>query len=240
MGALSALTIRALEEPLVGRLCRTVALKRWGVLQRVPVPYALRVVLGVMLLDYTLYVWHVMTHKVPLLWRFHQAHHADLDLDASTALRFHFGEMALSLPFRALQVVLIGIDSRTYTFWQRLLVASILFHHSNVCLPKPLERRLARVVMTPRLHGIHHSALETQRNSNWSSGLTWWDILHGTLRFDVPQSAIDIGLAPYRSPEELTLGKVLAMPFEDADRRGTISASGSSRHSVSAKASRLD
>jgi sterol desaturase/sphingolipid hydroxylase (fatty acid hydroxylase superfamily) len=213
VAALSALTIRVLERPLVTPLCRRVVLERWGLLQRLPMPQGLRVAFGVALLDYTLYLWHVMTHKVPLLWRFHQAHHADLDLDTSTAVRFHFGEMALSVPFRAVQVALLGIDSRTYALWQGLLVASILFHHSNLRLPKPLEQRLARVLMTPRLHGIHHSTLEAERNSNWSSGLTWWDILHGTFRFDVPQSVIDIGLAAYRSPEEVTLGKLLAMPF---------------------------
>jgi sterol desaturase/sphingolipid hydroxylase (fatty acid hydroxylase superfamily) len=117
VGALSALMIRVLERPLVAPLCRRVVLERWGLLQRVPMSQGLRVALGIALLDYTLYLWHVMTHKVPLLWRFHQAHHADLDLDASTAVRFHFGEMALSVPFRAVQVALLGIDSPTYALW---------------------------------------------------------------------------------------------------------------------------
>ncbi|MDB6042259.1 MAG: fatty acid hydroxylase [Gammaproteobacteria bacterium] len=240
VGALSGLTVLALEQPLIARLCRTVALKRWGVLQRVPIPRGLRIALGIALLDYTLYVWHVMTHKVPLLWRFHQAHHADLDLDASTALRFHFGEMALSVPFRAVQVALLGIDSRTYAAWQRLLIASILFHHSNLRLPKPLEQRLARVLMTPRLHGIHHSTIEAERNSNWSSGLTWWDILHGTLQFDVPQEAIEIGIATHRSPKEVTLGKVLAMPFVRADRKRNVSALDASPRSAWGEESRRD
>jgi hypothetical protein len=94
--------------------------------------------------------------------------------------------------------------------------------------------------MTPRLHGIHHSTIEAERNSNWSSGLTWWDILHGTLRFDVPQEAIEIGIGTHRSPYEVTLGKVLAMPFVCADRKTKVSASDASPRSAWGEGSRRD
>jgi len=145
-----------------------------------------RGVLAVLLLDYSLYVWHVLTHRVPLLWRFHLVHHVDLDMDASTALRFHLGELLLSVPWRAAQIGLIGVSWRVYAIWQALLMLSILFHHSNFRLPLRVEGYLNRLIVTPRMHGIHHSIASDEVNSNWSSGLSFWDRLHGTLRLDVP------------------------------------------------------
>src|SRR5262249_54996648 len=106
------------------------------------------------LLDYTLYLWHVLTHRVPLLWRFHQAHHVDLGMDASTALRFHFGEMVLSVGWRAGQVVLIGVSPLALSVWQTATLMEIMFHHSNVELPIEVEQWLCRLVVTPRMHGI--------------------------------------------------------------------------------------
>jgi sterol desaturase/sphingolipid hydroxylase (fatty acid hydroxylase superfamily) len=155
---------------------------------------------------------------VPWLWRLHAVHHADLDLSATTALRFHAAEMLVSVPYRAAQVALLGVGPRALGLWQRLLFVSILFHHSNLRLPIWLERRLAPFVVTPRMHGIHHSVRRDETNSNWSSGLTLWDRLHGTLRLDVPQRAITIGVPALRNPREVTLGRLLAMPFRQRGR----------------------
>lgn len=213
VAGLSAATLRLLEAPVVDPLSRLVERRRFGLLQWAPPPRWLEVPLAAALMDYTLYVWHVLTHRVPFLWRLHAVHHADLDLSASTALRFHFMEMAVSVPWRAAQVALLGVGPRALSAWQSLLFASILFHHSNLRLPLWLERRLVPFLVTPRMHGIHHSILEEETNSNWSSGLTIWDRLHGTLRLDVPQDRIAIGLAAYRDPAEVTLPRILAMPF---------------------------
>jgi hypothetical protein len=122
----------------------------------------------VLLLDYTLYVWHVMTRWVPLLWRLHRVHHADLDLDNTTALRFHFGEFALGVPYRALQVCLIGATPRTLTLWQKLTGLAVLLHRSNLRIPVRWERRLVRWLVTPRMHGIHHLIAPDEMNPNWS------------------------------------------------------------------------
>jgi sterol desaturase/sphingolipid hydroxylase (fatty acid hydroxylase superfamily) len=165
------------------------------------------------LLDYTLYLWHVLVHRAPWLWRFHVVHHIDLDLDATTALRFHFAELVLSVPWRAAQILLVGVSPLALSVWQTLLMLSVLFHHSNVRLAVGLERKINLLVVTPRMHGIHHSVVEEETNSNWSSGLTLWDRLHGTLRLDVPQDAIDIGVPAYREPREVGLGSMLALPF---------------------------
>ena len=141
-------------------------------------------------------------------------HHVDLDLDASTALRFHFTEMLASIPWRAGQVLVIGLTPFSFSVWQCVFLLSILFHHSNVELPVSTERWLNRLIVTPRMHGIHHSIVERETNANWSSGLTVWDWLHGTLRLNVPQSEVTIGVPAFREPESVTFPRIIAMPFE--------------------------
>ena len=174
----------------------------------------------VVVTDLTQYWVHRVFHRVPALWRFHAVHHVDLDLDASTAVRFHFGELTISVPWRAMQVACIGVSPRDLKLWQQALLVSVLFHHSNVRLPVRLERGLARLVMTPRLHGIHHANRQAIRDANWSSGLTVWDWLHGTLRTDVPQEAIVIGVESCRGPGDVTLPRLLTMPFHKRPRLG--------------------
>jgi sterol desaturase/sphingolipid hydroxylase (fatty acid hydroxylase superfamily) len=214
--ALSAGTIAAIrftEKPLTDRLSTLVHEKGAGIVPALRLPVWLEVLLAAVLLDYTLYVWHVLTHRVRFLWRFHRVHHADLELDASTALRFHFAEMALSAPWRAAQVAVIGAAPLSLTTWQTATLVAILFHHSNIELPPRVERWLARLVMTPRMHGIHHSIVREETDSNWSTILSFPDWLHGTHRLDVPQAEVVIGVPEYRDPGELTLGKLLSMPF---------------------------
>ena len=157
-------------------------------------------------MDYTLYVWHVLTHRVPFLWRFHVVHHVDLDLDASTALRFHFAEIVISIGWRIGQVVLIGVPPLALSAWQTATLVSIMFHHANVRLPIAAERRLNRFVVTPRMHGIHHSIVREETDSNWSSGLTLWDRLHGTLRLDVSQDEVTIEVPAYRDWRDVSHG----------------------------------
>jgi sterol desaturase/sphingolipid hydroxylase (fatty acid hydroxylase superfamily) len=215
IAATAGLVMLFVERPLVLPLTNIVERKRWGLMFSVPLPNILRVVVSVLLLDYTLYVWHVLTHRVPMLWRFHLVHHVDLDLDASTALRFHAGELLLSVPWRLAQVLVIGVSPAALITWQNALFFSILFHHSNVRLPLMVEKRLNALIVTPRMHGIHHDAFQAHTNSNWSSGLTVWDRLHGTLLLDVPQSAVTIGVPAYRDPTEITLARSLALPFKE-------------------------
>lgn len=213
VAAAGAVALRVTEKPVADALTALVGRRRLGLLKLFKLPAWVEVALAVVLLDYTLYLWHVMTHRVPFLWRFHVVHHIDLDLDATTALRFHFAELVVSAPWRAAQIIVIGVSPTALSVWQTLLMLSILFHHSNVRLPVELERRLNLFVVTPRMHGIHHSTVREETDSNWSSGLTLWDWLHGTLRLDVPQDAIDIGVPAYREPREVGLTSMLALPF---------------------------
>src|SRR4030095_3705999 len=122
-------------------------------------------------------------------------------------------ELTISTAWRATQITLIGVSPLALSVWQTCLVLSVLFYHSNVRLPIAVERKLNRVVVTPRMHGIHHSIVKEETNSNWSSGLTLWDWLHGTLRLNVRQDKITIGVPAYPNPEELELEDILKMPF---------------------------
>jgi sterol desaturase/sphingolipid hydroxylase (fatty acid hydroxylase superfamily) len=215
IAALAAATVHVAEMPLVAPVAALALRGRVGLLGRIR-PGWFRTALSLLLLDYSLYAWHVLTHRVPALWRFHEVHHVDRDLDASTAVRFHFGELTLSVPWRMAQVALIGVSPRDLRLWQQALLVSILFHHSNLRLPPTVEKAVAALFMTPRLHGIHHANEQVLRDCNWSSGLTIWDRIHGTYRDDVPQAAITIGVAGYDHPEDVTLPRILEMPFTSA------------------------
>src|SRR5260221_13179787 len=128
IGLLAGATTAASEFPIVAPVQRLAERGRLGLLRLLPLPRALRVVLGFLLLDYTLYLWHRMNHHAPLLWRFHAVHHLDLDLDTTTGLRFHFGELAMAAGFRALQIPLLGVDREPRRLWQQMLVVSAVFH----------------------------------------------------------------------------------------------------------------
>ncbi len=214
VAGLGAVAVQLTEIPLVLSLFESIQPRQWGILARLRLPLWAELPTVILLMDYSYYAWHILLHRVPLLWRFHLVHHLDLDMDKSTALRFHFGEVLLTLPFRAAQVILIGLTPLTYSAWQIWFLLSIMFHHSDLKLPLQWERRLNRFVVTPRMHGIHHSIARQETESNWSSGLTIWDRLHGTLRLNVPQRAITIGVPAWRTPESLTLPKILALPFQ--------------------------
>jgi sterol desaturase/sphingolipid hydroxylase (fatty acid hydroxylase superfamily) len=213
VSGLSAITVQIAEVPIAMLLGGVVERRGLGLVKLLSLPVWAQATLALVLLDYSLYVWHVLAHRVPWLWRFHVVHHADLDMDASTAMRFHFGEMIISVPWRAAQIVLIGVSPLCYGIWQTVVLVMILFHHSNVRLPAEMERRLNLLIVTPRMHGIHHSMVREETDSNWSSGLNIWDRLHGTLRLNVPQEDIIIGVPAYRSPSETSLIKMLKLPF---------------------------
>jgi sterol desaturase/sphingolipid hydroxylase (fatty acid hydroxylase superfamily) len=145
-------------------------------------------------------------------------HHLDLDLDTTTGLRFHFGELAMAAGFRALQVLLLGVDRETLRLWQQMLVVSVVFHHSNLELPPGVEQRLNAMLVTPRMHGIHHSTRPEETDSNYSSLLSCWDRLHRSLRLDVPQATVTIGVTGFLTPEDVTLEQSLMLPFREDPR----------------------
>jgi sterol desaturase/sphingolipid hydroxylase (fatty acid hydroxylase superfamily) len=185
----------------------------FGLLHLVPLPVPLQFVVAVLLMDLTFYWWHVATHRVPWLWRFHVVHHLDPDLDVSTAFRFHFGEIALSAVFRVVQVAAIGPSLAMFAAYELLFQAATVFHHSNVRMPARMDRLLNVLIVTPRMHGIHHSQVPVETNSNYSVIFSWWDRLHGSRSHDRPQSELAIGVAEYTRPEDNSLGNVVLLPF---------------------------
>lgn len=184
-----------------------------GVLQWLPTSGWWRPVAGFLLMDLSFYYWHRLNHRLPWLWRFHLVHHTDPDLDVSTAFRFHFGEILLSTVLRITQVLFIGLSLGTFVIYELAMMLNTLFHHSNVRLPTRCERWLNMVLVTPRMHGIHHSQRRTEADSNYSVVLPWWDALHRSLRLDVPQEQLHIGVPAYTKAADNRWWSLLTIPF---------------------------
>ncbi|WP_017730746.1 sterol desaturase family protein [Nafulsella turpanensis] len=187
--------------------------KKLGLLQRLPLPLPLAHAISFLALDWMNYLWHRLNHHWPLLWRFHQVHHTDLDMDVSTALRFHIGEILGSVPFKAGFILLMGTTPRATLIYEIFFELANNFHHSNLRLPLKTDDALGQIIVTPRMHGIHHSVVARETNNNYSVIFNLWDRLHHTLRLDVPQESINIGVPYVRHHQEV--GEFLMMPFKE-------------------------
>ena len=185
----------------------------FGLLHLINLPLWVQVAGGVLLMDLSFYYWHRLNHTRPLLWRFHNVHHADPDMDVTTSFRFHWGEVLYSTVFRLLQVGLIGVVPLTYLVYEVVFNGATMFHHSNLRLPVAWERRLNRVFVTPRMHGVHHSAVGPETNSNYSVIFSWWDRLNRSLRLNVAQREIVIGVPGYLRPGDNRVLPMLSLPF---------------------------
>ncbi|WP_423148909.1 sterol desaturase family protein [Rubrolithibacter danxiaensis] len=170
--------------------------------------------IGFLLLDYTNYVWHVINHKIPFLWRFHQVHHSDLDLDLTTATRFHFGELITSVVFRGAATLLIGATPELVLVYEIIFEAATNFHHSNWKLPLKTEKALNLFIVTPRMHGIHHSIVKKETDSNFSVIFSFWDRISNSLKLNIPQEELIIGVPYFRDPNELNVTKLITMPLK--------------------------
>jgi sterol desaturase/sphingolipid hydroxylase (fatty acid hydroxylase superfamily) len=187
--------------------------RSFGLLGLLSLGSGFSIVAGFLLMDLTFYWWHRINHIFPILWRFHSVHHLDPDLDVTTAFRFHFVEIIYSAVFRVVQIGVIGITPATYLIYETCFTMATIFHHSNLRLPLKLERALNLVIVTPRMHGIHHSKQIREANSNYSVIFRWWDRLHRTLVLDVHQQDIDIGVFGYSAEDDNRLQVLLVMPF---------------------------
>lgn len=213
LAAPSMLASRVVLVPMPFFISLWTARHHFGLFQWLPLPGVIATILGVILYDYAYYWWHKLMHLAPFFWRFHNVHHTDLDMDVTTASRFHLGEVLFSIFFRVTVVGLLGLNIWTLAIYELLFSLANQFQHSNWRLPIGLERSLNLVIVTPRMHGIHHSIVQRETNSNWGTVFCWWDHLHRTLRLDVPQDAITIGVAAYRDEAELTFGQLFVLPF---------------------------
>lgn len=192
-----------------------------GLFNMLPLPFPLSVLLSVLVLDLAVYAQHMAFHRVPLLWRLHRMHHADLDFDTTTGIRFHPFEFVISLAVKMTVILAIGAPAFGVFVFEVLLNATSLFNHGNVRVRAVLDRVLRRVVVTPDMHRIHHSVLAREHNANFGFNFPWWDRLFGTYR-DQPEEGhqgMTIGLPVFRDPKELRLDRMLVQPFVGAGRR---------------------
>ena len=213
VGILALFVAAILVKPVASVVLEQVSRQSFGLVPLLPLPEAAQWVIGFLLLDVSFYYWHRANHAWRFLWRFHNAHHIDPDLDVSTAYRFHFLEIGFSAGFRVVQIGLIGGEPWVFIAYELVFQLNTLFQHSNVRLPIAVERWLSLVLVTPRMHGIHHSQIRKENNSNWSSVFSWWDRLHGSLCLNIPQAQIEIGIPAYVLPEDNRVINVLVMPF---------------------------
>ena len=176
-------------------------------------PDIIKVMLSFLLIDYSNYIWHILLHKLPILWRFHIVHHTDLDLDITTAFRFHFGEMVGSLFFRGAAIILLGASPLLVLIYEISFEVATQFHHSNTKPPFRFEKVLNYLIVTPRMHGIHHSMIKNETDSNYAVIFSFWDRIHKTVQLNIHQSEIAIGVPSYADEKELTIGKLLKLPF---------------------------
>ncbi|MFW3615406.1 sterol desaturase family protein [Billgrantia antri] len=212
---LDTLTVRLLF-PLAAVGAALVAAERgWGLFHLVPAPLWLALPLSVLLLDAAIYFQHRLFHAVPWLWRLHRMHHADLEFDVTTGLRFHPLEIVISMGIKVAVVTLLGAPAVAVLIFEVLLNATSMFNHGNVRLPERLDRRLRLIVVTPDMHRVHHSIVRCETDSNFGFNLPWWDRLFGTYR-DQPDAGhlnMTIGIAEFRDPRELRLDRMLIQPL---------------------------
>ncbi len=187
--------------------------QKLGLLNVIELPSWLSVVLGILILDFSIYVWHLLTHAVPFLWRFHRVHHADLNMDVTTANRFHLGEFLVTGLLRMAIIYTFGISILAYVMFEILINLSIQFHHSSIKVAPAFERIWMLLFVPPSLHRIHHSVKIRERDSNFGVLLSIWDRMFGTLITGVDQDSIVIGIGSHRKFDELGFVQMLIMPF---------------------------
>ncbi len=214
--ALNTAAVRLLL-PLTAVLLAEIAARReWGVLNVVAWPAAVEFAIGLLALDFAIYLQHVMFHSVPLFWRLHRVHHADLDIDATTGVRFHSVEILLSMGIKMGVVLMLGPSPWCVVTFEALLNATSMFNHANVRMPPGVDRVLRRLVVTPDMHRVHHSVIREETNSNFGFNLPWWDWICGTYRAQpaAGHEEMTIGLNELRDEHRTSpLHRILLMPF---------------------------
>ena len=214
--ALNTLVLRLIFPAAAVGVAAVAAERGWGLLNIHPLHPALAGVLAVVALDLVIWLQHVMVHAVPLLWRLHRVHHADLDYDVTTGARFHPLEIVLSMLIKFATIVVLGPPVVAVVIFEVLLNATAMFNHGNIGLPPTLDRVLRWVVVTPDMHRVHHSIEDDETNSNFGFNLPWWDRLFGTYR-DQPragQLGMTIGIRDHADPREVArLDGMLLLPF---------------------------
>jgi sterol desaturase/sphingolipid hydroxylase (fatty acid hydroxylase superfamily) len=213
--ALDSLIVR-LALPLIPATFSVFADNRgWGLFNYIEIPPVFEWLAAILVFDFIIYIQHVLFHALPILWRLHMVHHADLDIDVTTGLRFHPLEILISLFLKLAVVAAFGFPAGAVILFEVILNATSMFNHSNLFLPLAADRWIRRVIVTPDMHRVHHSVIIRETNSNFGFNISWWDRLCGTYQAQpkAGHEKMTIGLPQYRAP--LSFWRVLIMPFTD-------------------------
>ena len=188
----------------------------WGLFNYIEAPFWLAAIASVIIMDFVIYIQHVMVHAIPVLWRLHRVHHADLDYDVTTGSRFHTLEIILSMLIKFATILLLGPPIVAVIIFEVILNVTAMFNHGNISLPKTIDKYLRLFLVTPDMHRVHHSVEDDEANSNFGFSLPWWDRLFGTYR-DQPRAGhegMTIGIHKFRDPKQVSwLPGMLALPF---------------------------
>jgi sterol desaturase/sphingolipid hydroxylase (fatty acid hydroxylase superfamily) len=189
--------------------------KGWGLFNAMPLSHGLVVILSIVMLDFIIYLQHVMFHAVPTLWRLHMMHHADLDYDLTTGIRFHPIEILISMVIKFSAIELLGAPAVAVIVFEIILNATAMFNHGNFYLPLGLDRVLRWIGVTPDMHRVHHSVFPSETNKNFGFNLPWWDRIMGTYKAQprLGHEGMTIGLNQFRDPSKLNLLLMLVLPF---------------------------
>jgi sterol desaturase/sphingolipid hydroxylase (fatty acid hydroxylase superfamily) len=216
LGALNTLLVATLAAPSIINVTRWAEESRFGLLNLLSLPPAINIVMAILLFDGWLYLLHRANHKFGLLWRFHRAHHSDPEMDATTAIRFHTGEVLISSALRLAVIPLLGITLWQLLIYESLMLPVIMFHHSNVKFPEKADRRMRALIASPAMHRVHHSRIRFETNSNYSIIFSFWDRIGKTFRLRKDGRPVNFGLDEYDNEEWQRVRGLLTTPFQTA------------------------
>jgi sterol desaturase/sphingolipid hydroxylase (fatty acid hydroxylase superfamily) len=220
LGLLNALAVALLAAPLVASVVGWAEERRFGLLNLLSLPPTIGAAVAFLLFDGWLYLLHRANHKFGFLWRFHRVHHSDPEMDATTALRFHTGEVLISSALRLAVIPLLGITLWQLLVYESLMMPVIMFHHSNVNFPEKADRWLRVLIASPAIHRVHHSRARVETDSNYSIIFSFWDRLWGTLRLRKDGRPVHFGLDEYDGEEWQRVRGLLTTPFQTITLRG--------------------
>jgi sterol desaturase/sphingolipid hydroxylase (fatty acid hydroxylase superfamily) len=217
LGSLNVLAMAALATPLIANIAWWTEESRFGLLNALGLSPAMATGATILLFDGWLYLLHRANHKFPFLWRFHRVHHSDPEMDATTAARFHTGEVLISAALRLALIPLLGITLWQLLIYEALMTPVILFHHSNVNFPEKVDRWLRALIVSPAIHRVHHSRMRFETDSNYSIIFSFWDRIGGTFRLRKDGRPVDFGLDEYDSEEWQRMRGLLTTPFQSTN-----------------------
>lgn len=214
LGAINALMLNMLFVSLWFYAAKLSVVKEFGLFYYLPSFSWLEAAFAVLFFDFFTYWWHRLSHEIPFLWRFHRVHHSDAQMDVSTAYRFHFGEIFISSILRAVIILLLGCKLWHLALYEALMFPVVQFHHANISLPKKLDDLLAKFIVTPNMHKVHHSRKWQETNSNYTSMFSFWDRLFGTFKKREDTENISFGLEGFDVEDKQSLGGLIKTPLD--------------------------